>query len=430
MNSFLEQSNFLKTNSAASLLQQYGSPLYVYNEEILRQHMHAVTQVITKYPYTANYSVKANTNINILKIALEEGVNCDAMSTGEIQMLLKAGYPSEKIFFVPNNASKNELQFALENKIMTSLDSLSQLERFGKLCEELNISSENKKCAVRINPGVGAGHHEKVITAGKKTKFGIQESDIPQIFTIAQKYGIRIAGINQHIGSLFMDPQPYLDAVTNLLRIAMQFPKLDFIDFGGGYGIPYHKLTDEAEFPMEDFKKRLEPIIDTFVENYTSTQKGGSDENKIPLFKSEPGRYCVAEGSIILGTVHAVKQNSGKTYIGTDIGMNVLIRPSMYDSWHDIEFIRDGKTVSRDTLTEQTVCGNICESGDLLAKDRQLPQAREEDIICVLDTGAYGYSMCYPYNSRPRPAEVLICKDGTVKQIRRAETIEDLMSLF
>lgn len=430
MNSFLEHSDFLKSNSAAALLKQYGSPLYVYNEEILRKQMHAVTQVITKYPYTANYSIKANTNINILKIALEEGVNCDAMSTGEIQMLLKAGYPSEKIFFVPNNVSEEELQFALEHNIITSLDSLSQLERFGALCSKLNTAPENKKCAVRINPGVGAGHCEKVITAGKKTKFGIQEADIPQIFTIAEKYGIRIAGINQHIGSLFMDPQPYLDAVTNLLRIAMQFPKLDFIDFGGGYGTPYHKLSDEAEFPMEEFKKRLEPIIDTFVSDYTSTKNGGSDQNKIPLFKSEPGRYCVAEGSVILGTVHAVKQNSGKTYIGTDVGMNVLIRPSMYDSWHDIEFIRDDKPLSRDTLTEQTVCGNICESGDLLAKDRPLPPARENDIICVLDTGAYGYSMCYPYNSRPRPAEVLITKEGTVKQIRRRETIDDLMSLF
>lgn len=430
MNSFLTQSNFFAGNNPEEIKSKYGSPVYVYNEKIIRKHMAAVAKVITKYPYTANYSVKANTNINILKLALDEGVNCDAMSTGEIQMLLKAGFPKEKIFFVPNNVSAEELKFALDRKIMTSLDSLSQFELFGIICEENNIPEAERTCAVRINPGVGAGHCDKVVTAGKKTKFGIQESDIPQIFEIAEKYRIRIAGINQHIGSLFMDPQPYLDAVTNLLRIAMQFEKLDFIDFGGGYGIPYHKLDDEKDFPMEDFKKRLEPILDKFVEEYTSSAKGGSDQNKIPLFKSEPGRYCVAEGSVILGTVHAVKQNSGKTYIGTDIGMNVLIRPSMYDSWHDIEFIREGKPVSRENLTEQTVTGNICESGDLLAKDRNLPQVNRGDTVCVLDTGAYGYSMCYPYNSRPRPAEVMVCKDGSLKQIRRAETIEDLMNYF
>ena len=296
---------------------------------------------------------------------------------------------------------------------MTSLDSLSQLELFGQL-------NPGGKCAVRINPGVGAGHHEKVVTAGKKTKFGVAEEDIDQIFEISKKYHLTIAGINQHIGSLFMDPEPYLKAVENLLRIAMRFENLEFIDFGGGYGIPYHKLDDEAEFPMEDFKKRLEPILDAFVEKY----------GKAPLFKSEPGRYCVAEGSVILGRVHAVKQNAGVKYAGTDIGMNVLVRPSMYDSWHDVEILRNGKVVERKELQEITVVGNICESGDIIAKNRQLPEMKVGDLACVLDTGAYGYSMCSTYNSRPRPAEVLIGKDGSVKVIRRKETLEDLFRYF
>ena len=421
MNSFIQEVNFFEGNNPEELAKNFGTPLYVYNEKILRNRMSNVAKVITKYPYTANYSVKANTNIHILKLALEEGLNCDAMSVGEITLLLKAGFPAERIFFVPNNVSSDELEFALNNKIMTSLDSLSQLELFGKTCERLNISSENRKCAVRINPGVGAGHCEKVVTGGKKTKFGIAEYAIDQIFEIAQKYNIRIAGINQHIGSLFMDPQPYLDAVTNLLRIAHRFENLDFIDFGGGYGIPYHKLDNEAPFPMEDFKSRLEPILDEFVATY----------GKTPLFKSEPGRYCVAEGSVILGRVHATKENSGTNFAGTDVGMNVLVRPSMYDSHHDIEILRNGEVVSRDgELQEQTVTGNICESGDILAKNRQLPKIEEGDLICVLDTGAYGYSMCSSYNSRPRPAEVLICADGSVKQIRRRETIDDLLMMF
>ena len=422
MTSFIENSNFFAGNNPEDIVAKYGIPVYVYNEKILRDRMAKVAKVITKYPYTANYSVKANTNIHILKLALEEGLNCDAMSVGEITLLLKAGFPSERIFFVPNNVAPYELAFAWKNGVMTSLDSLSQLELFGEVCNQMNIPAGERKCAVRINPGVGAGHHEKVVTGGKKTKFGIAEYDIPHIFEIAYKYGVRIAGINQHIGSLFMDPQPYLDAVTNLLRIAEQFDNLDFIDFGGGYGIPYHKLNDEKDFPMEDFKARLEPILDDFVARY----------GKTPLFKSEPGRFCVAEGSVILGRVHATKENSGIQFAGTDVGMNVLVRPSMYDSHHDIEVIRDGNILPRNDadLVVQTVTGNICESGDILAKDRPLPKLEEGDLICVLDTGAYGWSMCSTYNSRPRPAEVLICADGKVKQIRRKETIEDLLSMF
>jgi len=413
MESYINAVDFFKGNNPEDIVKEYGTPLYVYNEDIIRKHMDAVAKVITKYPYTANYSVKANTNIHILKMALEEGNNCDAMSVGEIMMLEKAGFPLDRIFFVPNNVSEEELLFAIKKGVMTSLDSLAQLELYGSL-------NPGGECAVRINPGVGAGHHEKVVTAGKKTKFGIAEEDIDKIFEICEKYNLTIAGINQHIGSLFMDPEPYLKAVSNLLRIAKRFKNLKFVDFGGGYGIPYHKLADEAEYDMEGFKKQLEPILDEFVKEYGSA----------PLFKSEPGRYCVAEGSVILGRVHAVKQNAGKKYAGTDIGMNVLVRPSMYDSWHDIEVLREGKVLARTDMEEVTVTGNICESGDLLAKDRELPKMERGDLACVLDTGAYGYSMCSSYNSRPRPAEVLVCSDGSVKLIRRRETFEDLLKMM
>lgn len=424
MNSYINQSNFFEGRNPEQIASEYGTPLYVYNERILRDRMEKVAKVITKYPYTANYSVKANSNIHILRLAMQEGINCDAMSVGEIQMLLRAGFPTDRIFFVPNNVS-DELVFAVKHGIMTSLDSLAQLELYGQICCDLELPNEKRKCAVRINPGVGAGHCEKVITGGKKTKFGIAEEDIPNIFEIAKTYSLKIVGINQHIGSLFMDPQPYLDAVTNLLRIALGFEKLEFIDFGGGYGVPYHKLDDEKDFPMEEFKSRLEPILDDFASKY----------GKVPLFKSEPGRYCVAEGGVILGRVQAVKQNSGKTFVGTDVGMNVLVRPSMYGSWHDIEIIRNGNVVLREgehaePFFEQTVTGNICESGDILAKDRMLPKTVRGDLVCVLDAGAYGWSMCSTYNSRPRPAEILICKDSSIKLIRRRETIDDLMKLF
>lgn len=416
MNSYINSTDFFKGNDPEAIASKYGTPVYVYNEEIIRKSMETVEGVITKYPYTANYSVKANTNIEILKLALDEGLNCDAMSPGEISLLLKAGFPPEKIFFVSNNVSAEEMQFAIDKGVMVSLDSLDQLDRFGQI-------NPGGRCAVRINPGVGAGHSEKVVTAGKKTKFAIAEEDIDKIFEIADKYDLKIVGINQHIGSGFLDPTPYIDAVTNLLRIADRFENLEFIDFGGGYGIPYHKLDDEKPFPMEDFKTKLEPVLDEFVGRY----------GKAPLFKSEPGRYCVAEGSVILSRVQAIKTNSGIKYVGCDTGMNTLIRPAMYDSYHDIEVIRNGKVVDRDGNADMetvNVSGPICETGDLIAKGRLLPKAQTGDLLAILDTGAYGYSMASSYNSRPRPAEVMITREGKVVQIRRKETIEDLFRLF
>jgi len=272
-----------------------------------------------------------------------------------------------------------------------------------------------------LNPGYGAGHHEKVITAGKKTKFAISESDVPEIFKIAEKYDLKIIGINQHIGSLFMDGTPFMLAVEHFLKIAMQFKNLEFVDFGGGFGIPYHKLEGEQEFNLTTFGAALEKVVEDWSDRY----------GKKIVFKSEPGRYIAAEGGVILGTVHAKKNNSGVKYIGTDIGMNVLIRPAMYNSWHDIEVFRDGMLLDdANGIEKVTVVGNICESGDILAKERELPVVHEGDLLCVLDTGAYGYSMCSNYNNRLRPAEVLIGLNGEPKLIRRRDTLDDLLANF
>ena len=412
MKSYVEESGFFGKENPEELAVQYGTPLYVYNEEIIRRHMRTVAGIITKYPYRANYSMKANSNLSILKTALEEGLGADAMSVGEMILLLKAGFPADRVFFVPNNVSEEELRFAIDHGIMTSLDSLEQLELFGSL-------NPGSKCSVRINPGIGAGHHEKVITAGRETKFGIEEHDVDTVFEIAKRYDLHIAEINQHVGSHYMDPQPFLDAAEHYLHIAEKFTELESIDFGGGYGIPYHKLDGEAEFDMEDFSKRFTAVLDAYVEKHP---------NSIPLFESEPGCYCVAEGGVILGRVHAVKQNYGNRYAGTDIGMNVLARPTLYDSWHDLEVLRNGKVVNDGEYENVYVTGNICESGDLLCKDRNLPVIRRGDLICVLDAGAYGFSMSSTYNSRPRAAEVLITKEGTAKLIRKRETYEHMFA--
>ena len=376
MNSFIEKRDFFKGNDIEKIVKEFGTPLYVYNEDILRKRMSEVAGIITKYPYKANYSMKANSNIEILKIAREENVNCDAMSEGEIRLLLKAGFTPDQIFFVPNNIDANEMQYAIDNGIMISLDSIDQINLYGTL-------NPGSKCALRINPGVGAGHHEKVVTAGKNTKFAIAEEDIDEAKRVADSYDLKICGINQHVGSLYMTPDPFLNAIDQFLRIARKFKNLEFIDFGGGFGIPYHKLEDEEPFDIFRLSIEWTKRLDEFVRSYGST----------PLFKSEPGRYCVAEGGVLLGRVNAVKFNGDHKYVGTDVGMNVIMRPVLYDSWHDIEIISDGKVV-KGMKEEATITGNICESGDVLCKDRPMPMIKDNDLICVLDAGAYGYSMC------------------------------------
>ena len=414
MESFVNEVNFFEGNNPEDIVAKYGTPVYVYNERILRKRIRNVAGVVKKFPYRANFSMKANSNLTILKIVLEEGLNADAMSIGEVKLLELAGFPADRIFFVPNNVSDEELQYAIDRNITVSLDSISQLERFGRL-------APGSRCAVRINPGIGAGHSDSVVTAGKNTKFAVEEKDIPELLETAEKHNLKIVGINQHIGSLFMEPDPYLAAVTNLLRIAHKFDDLEFIDFGGGFGTPYHKLSGEKEFDINLLTEGIEKLLGDFI----------AETGKQILFKSEPGRYVVADSSVLLGRVYATKVNYDKKYAGTDIGQNVLVRPTLYGSWHDVEVLRDGKPVLPSSGTEVvSVTGNICESGDIIAKERELPVIKEGDLVCVLDAGAYGYSMCSPYNSRPRPAEVMICEDGSVKCIRRAETFEDLIRLF
>lgn len=414
MRSYIENVDFFKGNDPETLVATYGSPLYVYNEDILRSCMRTVRGLITKYDYTCNFSIKANSNLTILKIALEEGLNCDAMSEGEIRLLQKAGFTSDRIFFVPNNVSDSELKYAIDNGILVSLDSIDQIESYGKIAPGTDI-------AVRINPGVGAGHHQKVVTAGKNTKFAITVDKIDEMIAMCEKYDLHIIEVNQHVGSLFMDPEPFLKAVETLFDVAKRFKDLKYIDLGGGIGAPYHKVSeDEKPFDFDSFKERLEKELDSFVESY----------GHAPLFKMEPGRFVVCESGILLGKVYAVKTSYDRKYAGTDLGQNILVRPTLYGSWHDVEILRNGKVVADGEREKITIVGNICESGDKIAEDRELPVIKKGDIIAVLDAGAYGYSMASNYNQRPRPAEVMITSDGEVRLIRKRDTFEDLFRGF
>lgn len=406
------EKKFFGNTDPVYLAEKYGTPLYVYSENILRERCRDMKGLISYNNFSVNYSPKANGNLELIKIIRSEGLRVDAMSPGEIYVNLLAGYKPEEILYISNNVSEDEFLYAIHAGVKISVDSVSQLELFGRI-------NPGGRVAFRLNPGVGAGHHEKVVTAGQKTKFGIESGCIPEIKRIAGEYNLKIIGINQHIGSLFMEGDAYLQSTGNILSIAKQFDDLEFIDLGGGFGIPYRKQASQPRLDLKELGEKLSGVIHNWLKEY---------EKEIE-FKIEPGRYIVAESGILLGKVNAVKTNYKTKYVGTDLGFNVLVRPVMYDSHHDIEIYRKSGTPS---LKEEavTIVGNICETGDIIAKERILPEIFENDILGVLDSGAYGYSMSSNYNNRLRPVEVLIEENGDPRIIRKRDTLEDLVSNF
>lgn len=402
--------NFYGDSNPIELIKKYGSPLYVYNETILRTRIREMKSFLSYKNFTVNYSAKANSNHEILKIVKDEGIHVDAVSMGEIFVELNIGFKSDEIFFVCNNVNTQEMKYAIEHKILMSVDSVSQLEKYGKLNKGGDI-------AIRFNPGIGTGHHEHVITGGKKTKFGVDPIFIPEVKEILKKYDLNLIGINQHLGSLFMEGSSYIKGINSLLYIAKQFDNLKFIDLGGGFGIPYYKHENESRLNLISLGQKVDKIIKEWTASYS---------NKDIEVKIEPGRYISAEMGVLLGEVTAIKTNYNKKYIGTDIGFNTIMRPVMYGSHHDVEIYRENG--NNENFEEVTIVGNICESGDIIANERFLPEIKEDDIIGVLDAGAYGFSMASNYNNRLKPAEVLIQSDGSSRLIRERETFDIFMN--
>jgi diaminopimelate decarboxylase len=390
---------------ASDVTTRFGSPLYLYSERILRARCREVASFLPYEPFVANYSCKANTNVGLLQIIHSEGLYADAMSPGEIMLLRTAGFEPHQILFVSNNVSDSEFKYAIAAGVTVSVDSLTQLERFGRI-------NPGGQVAVRINPGMGDGHHRKVITGGADSKFGIYYTQTDEIRAIARQYNLRIVGLNQHIGSNFLTGDIYLPSVQRMLEIAAQFDDLDFIDFGGGLGIPY--TDDKSRLNLRHLGEQVAELLEEWVTHYGKRVRA----------QIEPGRYVVAECGVLLITVHSVKRNPGFTFIGTDCGFNVLMRPVMYGSYHEIIHTRLATAVP---TIEANVVGNICESGDILAEQRSLPLPEEGDVLAVLDAGAYGFSMSSNYNSRLRPAEVLLTQEGKWRLLREREILDDLL---
>lgn len=389
--------------SCEKLIERFGSPLFVYDEHIIRGQARKLKTAVT-YPETRLlYSCKANTNLTVLRILRQEGLGIDAVSPGEIFLALHAGFKPAHILFTGNNVTDEELRFALSKRVGMNIDSLSQLERFGKLCPGGAIS-------VRINPDVGEGHHDHVITGGPESKFGIWVDQVSEILRLARKHRLRIIGLHQHIGSGILEAEVFLDAMEVLLGVALSFKELEFLDFGGGLGVPY--APGQAPLNVELLGRMLSQRFQSFCGKY----------GKPLTLILEPGRFFVAEAGVLLCRVNTVKATPEHFFVGTDSGFNHLIRHSLYGAHHEILNASRVKGPRKFVA----VCGNVCESGDLFTHGREITKFQEGDIAAILNAGAYGFSMSMEYNSRPRPAEVLV-KQGKARLIRKREPLDDLL---
>lgn len=399
---------------AIELTEKYDTPLYVIDEMKIRDNYRRLYNAFSSQykNFKIFYACKANTNLAVMRILEQEGSCIDAVSPGEIYTALLAGFESERIIYTGNNVTDQELKFAVESDVIINLDSVSALYRLTKLC-----NPDAVKISFRVNPKVGAGHHEHCITGGELSKFGIMEEEAADVYSMAKDLGFTPVGIHTHIGSGILDPEPFMLAVETLMDVAGRVHKetgvnFEFIDFGGGLGIPYH--PDEPKLDIEIFSKEITGLFKDKLNEY----KLGK-----PIMCIEPGRYIVGDASILLTKVNTIKQSYRK-FAGVDAGFNTLLRPAMYGSYHHIVV---ANKPNAENVQNIDIAGNVCESGDLFARDRLLPEIEEGDVLAILNAGAYAFSMSSKYNSRPKTAEVLV-NNGESEIVRERETFADVLA--
>lgn len=383
--------------------ETYGTPLYVYDAQKIIDQYHTLKNAFQGVEVRLNYAMKALSNIHILKLLLTEGSGCDAVSIEEVQLALRAGFQPGDILFTPNCVSFEEIRQAVDLGVRINVDNLSVLEEFGA------HFGNNVPCCIRINPHIMAGGNSHISVGHIDSKFGISIYQAKHIQRIVKNYGIHVNGLHMHTGSDIIDSGAFLLGAELLYEAASEFPDLEFLDFGSGFKVAYKEgdiVTDIASIGSEisrSFKK--------FCKAYG---------RELELW-FEPGKFIVSEAGVLLVKTNVVKQTTSSIFAGVDSGQNHLIRPMFYDAYHHIRNLSNPDGPKR----LYSVVGYICES-DTLGYDRMLGEVSAGDILAIHNAGAYGFSMSNNYNSRLRPAEVLI-ENGLPRLIRRRETLEDLI---
>jgi diaminopimelate decarboxylase len=393
----------MQSKDLLQLVEQFGSPLYVYDAEKIKSQYNRLTKAFAKVDkLRINYAMKALSNVAILQLLKEMGSGLDTVSIQEVLLGLHAGYSPEKIFYTPNGVSLEEIEEVNALGVQINIDNLSILEQFG-------TKHPNVPVCIRINPHVMAGGNANISVGHIDSKFGISVHQLPHLVRIVENTKMNIVGIHMHTGSDILDIEVFLHAAEILFDAARNFKNLEFLDFGSGFKVPYKK--DDIETDIEELGKKLSKRFNVFCEEY------GKDLTLI----FEPGKFLVSEAGFFLAKVNVVKQTTSTVFAGIDSGFNHLIRPMFYGSQHVIENISNPKGKER----FYSVVGYICET-DTFANNRRISEINEGDILCFRNAGAYCFSMASNYNSRYKPAEVLWI-NGEGHLIRAHETFEDLL---
>ena len=386
-----------------ALTKKYGSPLYVYDTDKIEAQYNRLTNAFSSVKnLKLNYAVKALSNINILKFFKNIGAGLDTVSIQEVQLGLTTGIAPKKIIFTPNGVSLKEIEEVAKLGVQINIDNLSILELFGQKHPEIPV-------CIRINPHIMAGGNSKISVGHIDSKFGISIHQVPHIKRVVENTGMNINGIHMHTGSDILDIDTFLRATEILFDVAKQFDNIDFIDFGSGFKVPYKE--GDISTDIEQLGLQLSERFNAFCEEY----------GKEITLMFEPGKFLVSEAGVFLAKVNVVKQTTSTVFAHVDSGFNHLVRPMMYDSYHQITNISNPE--GRDRY--YSVVGYICET-DTFGSNRRIAEISEEDVLCFHNAGAYCFSMASNYNSRYLPAEVMV-HQGKDYLIRKRQTIKDIL---
>lgn len=395
--------SFIRSLDIPALISRFGSPVYLYNADKIVAQYKRLTSAFSGVKLKIKYAMKANNNLHLLKLLKAQGAGLDCVSVFEVELGMMAGFAPAEILFTPNGVSPDEMRRAVELGVQVNIDNISLLEQFG------HTYGNSIPCCIRINPHIVAGGTSHIQTGHIDSKFGISIHQLRHVLRIVAKENIRVNGLHMHTGSDILDSGVFIRAAELLFDAAVEFPGLEFIDFGSGFKVAYKE--DDVVTDVEELGNAITGRFKTFCKEY------GSE----PELWFEPGKFLVSESGYLLVKVNVVKQTTATVFAGVDSGQNHLIRPMFYEAYHHIVNLSNPQGTPR----IYTVVGYICET-DTFALDRKINEIREGDILAILNAGAYGYAMSNNYNSRPRPAEVLY-NNGEFSLIRKRESLDDLV---